>query len=243
MAQSLICFFHSFALTYQILDKSGFFPKKAKVIFFIYDELFDANPSFRREKVVYNRAMIIIVGPSASGKTEVAKILKKDYDIKKAITHTTRAPRQGERNGVDYYFVNEETFELLKKSNAFVETTTYDGNHYGCSKAEVSENKCVVLDPNGLKTFKKLKNDLIVSFQLMAAPTTREARMRLRGDKEGDIYMRIMKDQYSFASKKLSGYVDFKIKTDKKTPQQIAEEIYALYLEALRSRGMKPTNK
>ena len=188
-------------------------------------------------------SMIIIVGPSASGKTEVAKILKKDYDIKKAVTHTTRDPRPGERNGVDYYFVNEETFDLLKKSDAFVETTTYDDHHYGCSKAQVSENKCVILDPNGLKTFKKLKNDLIVSFQLMAAPKTREARMRLRGDKEGDIYMRIMKDQYGFSSKKLSGYVDYKIKTDKKTPQQVAEEIYVLYLEALRNRGLKPINK
>ena len=212
-------------------------------MFFIFDELFQEIATCKRLKVVYNMSMIIIVGPSASGKTEVAKILKKDYDIKKAVTHTTRQPRQGERNGVDYYFVNEETFDLLKKSDAFVETTTYDDHHYGCSKAQVSENKCVILDPNGLKTFKKLKNDLIVSFQLMAAPKTREARMRLRGDKEGDIYMRIMKDQYGFSSKKLNGYVDYKIQTDKKTPQQVAEEIYDLYLEALRNRGLKPINK
>ena len=193
----------------------------------------------RKEKLGYNQAMIIIVGPSASGKTEVAKALKKDYDIKKAITHTTRAPRPGERNGVDYYFVNEETFELLRKSNAFVETTTYGDFHYGCSKAQVSENKCVVLDPNGLKTFKKLNSKIIVSFQLMATPTTREVRMRQRGDKEGDIYMRLMKDQNSFSAKKLNGYIDYKIRTDKKTPQQIAEEIYDKYLEALEERGLK----
>lgn len=189
--------------------------------------------------MLYNMPMIIIVGPSASGKTEVAKVLKKDYDIKKAITHTTRPPRPGERNGVDYYFVNEETFALLKKSDAFVETTTYGDYHYGCSKAQVSKNKCAVLDPNGLKTFKKLENDLIVSFQLMATPTTRESRMRIRGDKEGDIYMRLMKDQNIFSAKKLTGYVDFKVRTDKKTPQQVAEEIYALYLEALEKRGLK----
>lgn len=183
--------------------------------------------------------MIIIVGPSASGKTEVAKALKKDYDIKKVITHTTRATRPGERNGIDYYFVNEDTFELLRKSNAFVETTTYGDFHYGCSKAQVSENKCVILDPNGLKTFKKLNSKIIVSFQLMATPTTREARMRQRGDKEGDIYMRLMKDQNSFSAKKLNGYIDYKIRTDKKTPQQIAEEIYDKYLEALEERGLK----
>lgn len=186
--------------------------------------------------------MIIIIGPSASGKTEVANILNKDYDVKRAITHTTRSPRAGERNGVDYYFVNEETFELLKKSNAFVETTEYGDYHYGCSKAQVSKNKCAVLDPNGLKAFKKLKNDLVVSFQLMATPTTRESRMRDRGDKEGDIYMRLMKDQNIFSAKKLNGYVDYKIRTDKKTPQQIAEEIFELYLDALDKRGLKKRN-
>ena len=205
----------------------------------IVDEIFGAFATFRFQKWVYNMPMIIIVGPSASGKTEVAKVLKKDYDIKKAITHTTRPPRPGERNGVDYYFVNEETFELLKKGDAFVETTQYGDYHYGCSKAQVSKNKCAILDPNGLKAFKKLNNDVVVSFQLMATPTTREARMRDRGDKEGDIYMRLMKDQNIFAAKKLNGYIDYKIRTDKKSPQQIAEEIFGLYLDALEKRGLK----
>ena len=51
--------------------------------------------------------------------------------------------------------------------------------------------------------------------------------------------MRLMKDQNSFAAKKLNGYIDYKIRTDKKTPQQIAEEIYDKYLEALEERGLK----
>ena len=215
------------------------FHKKIRKRSLIVDEIFGAFATFRFRKWVYNMPMIIIVGPSASGKTEVAKALKKDYDIKKAITHTTRAPRPDERNGVDYYFVNEETFELLKKSDAFVETTEYGDYHYGCSKAQVSKNKCAVLDPNGLKAFKKLKNDLVVSFQLMATPTTREARMRQRGDKEGDIYMRLLNDQRIFDAKKLKGFVDYKIRTDKKSPQQIAEEIFGLYLDALEKRGLK----
>ena len=215
------------------------FHKKMKKRPLIVDELFKAFATFKSRKWGYNMPMIIIVGPSASGKTEVANILNKDYDVKRAITHTTRAPRAGERNGVDYYFVNEETFELLKKSDAFVETTQYGDYHYGCSKAQVSKNKCAILDPNGLKAFKKLNNDVVVSFQLMATPTTREARMRDRGDKEGDIYMRLMKDQNIFAAKKLNGYVDYKIRTDKKTPQQIAEEIFGLYLDALEKRGLK----
>ena len=73
----------------------------------------------------------------------------------------------------------------------------------------------------------------------MATPTTREARMRERGDKEGDIYMRLMRDENIFSAKKLNGHIDYKIRTDKKTPQQIAEEIYDKYLEALAERGLK----
>ena len=54
--------------------------------------------------------MLIIIGPSASGKTECAKILEKKYNLKKVITHTTRLPRINEINNIDYHFVNKETF-------------------------------------------------------------------------------------------------------------------------------------
>ncbi|MDD4005965.1 MAG: guanylate kinase, partial [Bacilli bacterium] len=71
--------------------------------------------------------MIILVGASASGKTEIAKILTRKYGIVKAITHTTRDMREGEKNGVDYFFVSKDEFAALAKQNAFVETTFYNG--------------------------------------------------------------------------------------------------------------------
>ena len=97
--------------------------------------------------------MILLTGASASGKTEIAKLLAKKYGIVKAVTHTSRAPRVGERNGVDYFFVSKEEFLALKEQNKFVETTFYNGNYYGTSKAQVTDLKCVVVDPNGLKSF------------------------------------------------------------------------------------------
>ena len=54
--------------------------------------------------------MIVLTGASASGKTEVAKLLFIKYDIKKVITHTTRPIRLGEKRGVDYHFVDVEKF-------------------------------------------------------------------------------------------------------------------------------------
>ena len=59
--------------------------------------------------------MIILYGPSACGKTEVAKLLASSYSIKKVITHTTRSKRVNEVNGVDYYFVTKEEFLSLKE--------------------------------------------------------------------------------------------------------------------------------
>ena len=81
--------------------------------------------------------MIILYGPSACGKTEVAKLLASSYSIKKVITHTTRSKRVNEVNGVDYYFVTKEEFLSLKEQGAFVETACYNSNLYGSSKKEI----------------------------------------------------------------------------------------------------------
>ena len=78
--------------------------------------------------------MLILIGPSASGKTEVAKLLAKKYNITKIVTYTTRTPRVNEVNGVDYNFVSVEEFAKLTEENFFVETTYYNSNYYGTAK-------------------------------------------------------------------------------------------------------------
>ena len=57
--------------------------------------------------------MILLIGASASGKTEVAKVLLSKFGMKKAITHTSRPIRPSEVDGVDYHFVTKETFQRL----------------------------------------------------------------------------------------------------------------------------------
>ena len=100
--------------------------------------------------------MLILIGPSASGKTEVAKLLALKYGITKIVTYTTRPPRVHEVNGVDYNFVSIEEFARLTEENFFVETTYYNSNYYGTAKKDIQDDKCVILDPNGLKSFLKL---------------------------------------------------------------------------------------
>ena len=101
--------------------------------------------------------MIILCGPSASGKTEVAKLLASKYNIKKAITNTTRPIRINEVNHVDYHFTSKEEFLELASKDYFVETACYNNNYYGCAKNEVADNKAVILEPQGVINFLKLK--------------------------------------------------------------------------------------
>lgn len=172
--------------------------------------------------------MIILCGASASGKTVTALELQKKYGLSKAITTTTREKRVGETNGVEYFFISKEEFQKRLSENKFVESSLYNGNYYGCGIDQVADDKVVVLDPNGLHSFMKLKNRNIVTFLLIADENTRRQRMVSRGDKEENISQRISNDIVDFSKEKI-GKVDFIIKTTDKTIEQIADLIYDCY--------------
>ncbi len=176
--------------------------------------------------------MIILVGASASGKTEVAKYLSHNYGIKKVVTHTTRAIRKSEIPDVDYHFVDIDTFLKLKSENAFVETTFYNGNYYGTSKAEIGDEKCLIVDPNGVKAFQALHDDHIITFLLLASEKKRQERMEMRGDNPCDIQKRITADRVSFDPSKITD-VDFIIDTNDLTLNEVADKVISLYRKQL----------
>ena len=163
--------------------------------------------------------MILLIGASASGKTEVAKYLAKTYGITKAITHTTRSMREGEQNGVDYFFVNKPEFLRMEENGLLVESTFYNGNLYGCSKAQVADDKCIVLDPAGLDHFMALGSSRVIAFYLDADEDLRIRRMIGRGDRMEDVEKRIENDRICFNE-------EVKEKTDVVVPvstQSVAE--------------------
>lgn len=86
----------------------------------------------------------VLSAASGTGKTSLVKaLLDKDENIQVAISHTTRAPREGEVNGQDYHFVSKEVFETLMAKSAFVETAKVFDHFYGTSRDEVqSRLKC-----------------------------------------------------------------------------------------------------
>ena len=82
----------------------------------------------------------VVSGPSGVGKsTIVRRVLDADPQVRFSISHTTRAPRAGETNGVDYFFVSETDFRDLIEKGAFLEYAVYQNHFYGTSRAAVDE--------------------------------------------------------------------------------------------------------
>ncbi len=186
-------------------------------------------------KIIIISSMIILVGASASGKTATALKLQEKYNLKKAVTTTTREMRVGECDGVDYFFITREEFLKRNKDNKFVETTLYNNNFYGCGIDQVSDNHIIVLDPNGVQSFKKLKNKNIVIFLIVCDEKIRKERMILRGDNELKIKERLENDIIDFDIKKI-GKVDFIINTNNLTIDEVAELIYNKYNSILNNK-------
>ncbi len=181
--------------------------------------------------------MILITGASASGKTETAKELGNLYGIKKVVTHTTRNPRVGEVDGIDYHFVTKDEFEKLKQEDAFVETTTYNNNYYGTSKKEIGDDKVLVVETSGARVFLSLNDEHIMVYRLHASNSTRAIRMKNRGDKEEDIQKRLKNDVTRFADDQLVDKRIFEIDTEKYDIKQVAELIYKHYINYLQNLG------
>lgn len=177
--------------------------------------------------------MIVLVGASASGKTEVAKMLAKKYGIVKMITTTTRAIRCNEVDGRDYFFVSTDEFKKRIEDQRFVEHTVYNGNFYGSGKDQIGVNKCIVVDPQGLKAFICLRQEDIKTFLLIASEKTRYERMLSRGDLPEYAANRIEHDRIEFAEEKLSK-TDFVIDTEKYDIEQVADLVYKQYVETLK---------
>lgn len=174
--------------------------------------------------------MIVLAGASASGKTEVAKLLAKKYGITKIITTTTRDKRVGEVDKRDYFFVTKEEFERKIANDEFVEYTTFNGNLYGSTKDQIAPDKCVVIDPAGLRSYIALGNTSIVTFFLEADEETRIARMKIRGDDPDKIKSRIEYDRIAFRRDNIAK-VDYVIDSSSNhSVEEVTDEIYHLYM-------------
>lgn len=141
-------------------------------------------------KQVRRGAMFIIEAPSGTGKTTVIKkIMQLDNNLKFSVSVTTREPREGEKDGVDYYFISDEKYNELLKTDAFYECVDSQyGHRYGTLRSEVDSflnvGQDVIFDMDwvGLRQMKEKAPDDVVSIYLLP-PSIKELRERLEGRK------------------------------------------------------------
>ena len=84
--------------------------------------------------------MVILSSPSGAGKTTLVKLLSEKKNFFVSISHTTRKPRSNEKNGKDYFFVNDEEFKRLIKNDEFLEYAKVFNNFYGSTRTPVIQN-------------------------------------------------------------------------------------------------------
>jgi guanylate kinase len=142
--------------------------------------------------------MIILLGESASGKSTVEKELCRNHGMKKIISYTTRQPREGEVDGIDYHFISKEKFNELKKSGFFAEIGYYNGWWYGSAVEDCTDDKVAVLTPHGFRQLKVINGLNITSFYINVPRRDRLIKILQRGDDIEESYRRSLSDVGQF---------------------------------------------
>ncbi len=154
------------------------------------------------------KKLIIITGPSGVGKgTVVKELLDRNKDIWLSISATTRNPRVGEKDGLNYYFISEERFKDMIDKKEFLEWAQFAGNYYGTPLSTVNEKiekgfiVLLEIEVEGAKQIKEKFPEALSIFLLPPSKAELEKRIRNRGtEKEEAIDRRLSRADYEIAS-------------------------------------------
>ncbi len=141
----------------------------------------------------------VVAAPSGTGKTTVCReVVARDPAIRFSVSHTTRAPREGERDGVDYHFVTPERFLEMVREDAFLEHAEYAANNYGTSWQALEEplgqglDLLLEIEVQGARQVRERMAEARFVFLLPPSLEILEQRLRSRGtDSEEAIARRL----------------------------------------------------
>jgi len=136
--------------------------------------------------------LVIISGPSGSGKTSICNELTKSPKVKQSISYTTRVPRDGEKDGIDYFFVEKSQFEKFVKEGKFIEYAEYCGYLYGTPFGPVREIAddnifLLAIDVKGAMQVMKKRPDAVFIFVMAPDDETLKRRLRNRLTEDEEI--------------------------------------------------------
>ena len=141
--------------------------------------------------------LFIVAAPSGAGKTSLVRaLLKADPQIKLSISHTTRQPRSGETEGVDYHFVDEPQFMKMLGAGEFLESAKVHGGYYGTSQKWAEQvmqqgaDLLLEIDWQGAAQVRKLFPEAVSIFILPPSEAALHERLNKRGQDSEEVILR-----------------------------------------------------
>jgi guanylate kinase len=184
--------------------------------------------------------LLILSSPSGGGKTTIARaLLAAREDLGYSVSATTRAPREGERDGVDYFFQSRAEFEARRSRGEFLEWAEYGGSLYGTLTAEVDRllesGRSVILDieVQGAQQVRERRSDVVGIFILPPSADVLVERLSQRGAATGEELRRRM--QRAREELELAPTYDYIVENDNRT--QAVSEVAAIIDSESRRAG------
>jgi guanylate kinase len=130
----------------------------------------------------------VITGPSGVGKgTLIKEVLQRVPNLELSVSATTRPPREGERDGVDYHFLSEEAFDRRLREGDFMEHAAYSGHHYGTLRSEVEPRLergvgvVLEIEVQGARQVRQSEPEAVLVFVAPPDPDALRERLEARG--------------------------------------------------------------
>ena len=202
-------------------------------------------PAAKEEDKPRRGLAVVVSGPSGSGKSTLCRIVRERTGGRFSVSATTRPPRPGEQDGVDYLFLSREAFEAMRQAGELLEYSEHFGNFYGTPRQQVEEavaaGDIIVLDidVNGANQVRQSMPAARLAFILPPSREELEARLRARGtEDEAALALRLERAAMEMAQ---ADRFDVQIVND--SLDRAADELARWIEEAARAPARQPAHR